>query len=374
MSAAQRAASNMQQRQALLASAPRYTKNLGTFTSAGSTTRVKLFNVGVLTKLRLFVQVAVTIGVATAVASKKAPYNMISRLRLSDFDNTDRVNASGFQLFVWNCVRARTYYGANNESAVAVFTNPSVPTAVGAQTIAFFIEVPVAYDVDNPIVQLQDLRGSILSQTAVGEMYLSIDWNQSLVSVAGDVDSVYSGAGTTTVVPNGTNYISCQVWQDFLFPQNVGGQVPLPFDDLQTVYEAAGFVKSTDNIAVGQEKLLNYPNVRSVIGFYANYIQAGTLTQGAVGTLRVIANGNNIIQEDSELSQLFKQRLILNSDILPGVYFKSHRERPIETVLFGNVQLGMTPLTAGGGNQYVEVMTEAFWVKGTALPGLQQAG
>lgn len=372
------AANNAAMRAALLATAPRMKKNVLTTTSSlGLTSRMKLFNVGVLTKLQIYVTIALTIGTATAVPSTKAPWNAISRLRLTDYDGTDRVNFSGFQMFMLNCVRSRTYFSYNNSAAAtSVFTNPSVPTAVGNGTLSFFMDVPLAFDPKNPIVQLQDLRGSILAQTAVGDMYLSIDWTNSYYT-NGSVDSVYAGAATTTVVANGSNEISCTLWQEYLLPQAIGngGQIPLPGVDLMTVYELNGNLRSSDNLAVNTEKLLNYPNVRSVVGAYFNYVQGGTQTEGKINEFRIIANGNNVLEDDTELSQLMKQReyMLEHCDTVPGAYFSTSREKPIETALYGNVQMGITPNTVGT-NPYIEVGFESFYTKGQALPGLSQAG
>ncbi len=365
-------------RQLLLSSAPRMRKNVITANGTnGTTTRLKLFNVGVLTKLQLYVTAAITIGTATATPSAKAPYNLISRIRLTDYDGTDRINLSGFQLFMLNCVRSRALFGYHNTPAVtAAFTNPVVPTAVGNGTVGFFMDVPLAFDIENPVVQLQDLRGAILAQTAVGEMYLSIDWITSLYA-NGDVDSLYSGGATTTVVGNpAANFITVTMWQEYLLPQAVGpqGEIPLPPVDLMTVYELNGNLKSSDNLAVNTEKLMSYPNVRSVIGAYFNYVQATTMTQGKINGFRLIANGNNVLKDHSELSQLVYQRnfMLADNDTVPGAYWISHRDKPIETALFGNVQMGITPNTVGA-TPYIEVAYESFYTKGQALPGLNQA-
>lgn len=376
MNPQQAAQMNAGMRQALLATAPRMRKNLNTQTAAlGGTTRIQLFNVGVLVNLQIYVEAAVTIGTATAVPSACAPWNLISRLRLTDYDGTDRINISGFQLFMLNCVRNRALYGYNNGAATATITNPTVPTAVGAAgIIKFFLDIPVAYDVQNPIIQLQDLRGAILSQTAVGQMFLSIDWTNSLYG-NGDVDSVYAGAGTTTVAATTANFITCTTFQEYLLPQAVGGngEIPLPQIDLMTVYELNGNLKSSSNLSVGQQKLMDYPNVRSVIGAYFNYRQGGTQTQGKIDTFKLIVNGNNILIENTELSQVFYQRTYMyaDCDVVPGAYFRSHREKPIETALFGNVQMGIVPNTVGA-TPYVEQMFESFYTKGQALPGLNQ--
>lgn len=368
------AANNHAMRQALVASGVRSRKKLGTLTGApGDTVRQKLFNVGIITKLLLDVTMNVTIGTANAVQSLKGPYNFLSRVRLTDFDGTDRVNLSGWQLFVLNCKRYRTYYGANNEAAAAVLTNPNYTVTTGNRAIQFIIEVPVAFDPDNSIVELIDLRGAIMAQTAVGEMYLNIDTNASLVSTAGDIDSLFSGAGTTTVVSNGG--FSIVVYQDYILPQTPPGmnQPPLPLMDLTTVYECVGNVKSSDNLAVNTPKIMSYPNARSVVGAFYNYVTAGSAAMGNMTSLQLVANGNNILLDNTERTQVFNQRKMLNSDIAAGVYFNDHREHPIETALFGNIQEYLTPAVVSGGNQYVEYAYESFFLKGQALPGFNQA-
>ena len=377
-SPAQQAQANLSNRALLLASSPRARKNVLTSTAPlGGTIRLKLFNVGVITKLVLQVSAAVTIGAAVPTVSPKGPWNIIQRVRLTDYDGTDRVNLSGFQLFMLNCVRNRCLYSFNNAAATGLtaFTNPSTPTAIGAQTVNFFIEIPLAYDVDNPVVQLQDLRGAILGQTAVGEMYLSIDFISSLISATSDVDSLY-GSATATVVATTTNLFTVTLWQEYILPQTLSnGQIALPAIDLMTVYELNGALKSTDNISVSTEKLINYPNVRSVIGLYANYVTGGVLASQNVNRFRTIANGNNVLIDHSEQSQLFYQRTWFapDADTLPGCYWRAHRDKPMETQLFGNLQWGITPNTVNGGNQYMEVAFESFYTKGQALPGMVQA-
>src|SRR5262245_8490471 len=131
MAAQSQASKQLQMNQALrallLQSAPRMRKDLGVYTGAlGQTTRVQIFNVGLLTALQIAVTCPITIGVATATTSPRAPYNLINRIRLTDYDGTDRVNWSGFQLFILNCVRARIPYGINNEGPIVTANGSSV--------------------------------------------------------------------------------------------------------------------------------------------------------------------------------------------------------------------------------------------------------
>lgn len=354
------AAQNLALRNALLATAPRMRKKLGTFTGTeGSTTRIKLFNVGVITKLFAVVTANVTIGTATATVSPKAPWNAINQLKLTDFEGNDRINVSGLQLWEINSVRKRTPAFYNNESKAAVSTLPVVPTAVGTADIIFPIEIPVAYDAE------ADLRGAILAQTAVGEMFLNITWNSDF-HVNGSDDAVYNGAATSTCV---VNSISVDLFQDYLLPQPVGGQLPLPLADLLTVYELNGNFRFTDNIANGQERMLTYPNVRSVIGSYTNFLNAGVVSD-AISRFTLVTNGNNVLQENTLNSQLMEQRDWFNGDMIKGFFFMNHRSRPIQTALYGNVQAGMTFSAAPSGTYYIEQCFESFYPKGAILPGM----
>lgn len=377
MSNAQKALiQNGQLRNILLSSAPRMRKVLGTFPGLlGQTTRVQLFNTGLVTGCQIQVTCPITIGVANAVASARAPYNLISRIRLTDYDGTDRVNWSGFQLFVLNCVRMRMPYGYNNDGPIVnaggstilggIVTNPSTPTQVGNGTIQFLLDVPLAYDPE------ADLRGMILAQTAVGIMYLTIDWATSLFT-SNVLDAVYvSPANTTVAMAAGNTGPSVIVWQEYLMPQAVNGQLPLPVIDLQTVYELAGNVRDNSNLAAAMAKLISYPNVRSVIGAYFAYMNGTAMLGTDLTELDLIANGNNFLRQDTQLSQQIRQRNFIGGDIAFGTYWFLHRTKPIETALFGNIQASITPNLVNASALF-EFGFESFYTKGSALPGLSQ--
>lgn len=365
---------NGNQRNLLLATGIRQRKNIGsTIGALGQTTRVLLSNIGIMTGIQIVISVPLTIGVATAVASPRAPYNLISRIKLTDYDGTDRLNMSGYQLFVLNCVRSRMPYGINNDGPVlnaggsaqlgGIVTNPSTPTAVGNGTLQFILDVPVAYDPET------DLRGAILAQTAVGQMWLSIDWASSLLT-ANNIDAVYTGAGTTTVaLAAGTTGPTVQVFQHYLMPQNVGGQVPLPFIDLQTVYELNGSLRDNANIAAGAEKLFSLPNVRSIIGAYINFFNNSTMQANDISTFRFIVNGNNILSEHTLFTQQMFQRNYISGDIANGTYFFPYRSKPVETQMIGNAQIGVTPSSVAGAPSF-EYCWEGFYTKNSALPGV----
>lgn len=369
---------NLYLRTALLQTGLTQRKNLITTTGAlGQTTRIKLFNVGILTSLRILVTCPITIGTAIAVPSARAPWNLISRARVTDYDGTDRISLSGFQLYVLDCIRRRQPFGWNNQQAAVagagIITNPSIPTAVGAGIISFMLEVPICIN-DNPWDGLnQDTTGAIYAQTGVGELYLNIDWAASLYT-NGNIDAVYSGAPTTTVVLNGVTGPSIQVFQNYIFPQRMeGGGVPLPPIDLSSVYELSGAIRTADNIAVNSEKLISYPNLRRVIGAYVNFYDNNTVSATNLNNLRILVNASSTLYENSQTLQILEQRLALEGDIGAGIYFWNHRMKPIETAIFGNVQLGLTP-NAIVATPFMEFLFESVYTKGAAIPGMNQSG
>ncbi len=373
---------NAAMRGAMLALSPRFRKNLGNFTggTVGGTTRIKLYNVGVVTRLRTRIVSAFDLGAGAATVSPQAPFNVVSRYRLTDFDGTDRVNITGFLLWLVNCKRHRTLWGYHNAAGgAAVSPEPVVPVtaATANQTFASWNEIPLAYKPE------EDLRGAILAQTALGEMYLNIDWVPALFSAV-NAEAVYIG-GTASAVVNAANSLQAQVWQDFLLPQALGGQVPIPRIDLSTVYELTS-LRSTDNIAAGQEKLINYPNVRSVLGLFMYYINNGVMNGWTTGTggsitndmsqFRIIANGNNVLYDNSAIGQYMEQRLGMSqdNDLRASTYFWDHSMKPIETAVYGNVQLGATPAAyTASGNTAMVMAFESMFAKGAVLPGLSQA-
>lgn len=381
----QLAAANTANRSMLISTGIRFRKNLGVTTapSLGATTRTKIFNVGITTSLRLLVTCPVTIGTATATPSSRAPYNLVSNILVTDYDNTNRINVSGLQMFLLDSLRYPLVYGYNNavaaQAGAGLVTNPSIPTAVGNGTISFYLDVPIAQNDHEDDGFRQDLTGSVYSQTGVGDFYCSITWNTTLYA-NGNVEAVFNGAPTSTVVLNAVTGPSVQIWQNYILPQpvaNAKGQayLPIPSIDLVNVYELNGNFRTTDNIAVGQEKLINFPNVRRVLGMILNYVQNGAMNPGTDLTqFRLIVNGNNILKEWNPVSsQILEQRVAEGCDIWPGFYFWRFLSSPIVTNIYGNVQLGVIP-SAIANSPYFEVLFESTYEKGAPLPGMAQAG
>jgi hypothetical protein len=86
---------------------------------------------------------------------------------------------------------------------------------------------------------------------------------------------------------------------------------------------------------------------------------------------RLYVNGNNIMLDRANNTQLMEQRRYRNSDTRNGQYSMIFRDRPIETALLGNVQHGIT-FGAISGVCDVEYTVESYFPLNSTLPGLSQ--
>ena len=378
---------NQLMRSRLLATGIRQEKNLGTSSgqAAGSTTRIKLQNIGLTTRLRLLITANYTVGTATATVSPLGMLNAITRIKLQDYDGTDRLNASPVGIWSRNCLRERRIDGLHRDSLNAIgglaligsaaLTSPSIGTAVGAATAFYALDVPIAYDYDGG-----DLRGLMGTQSTVGEVWLSIDWASALYG-NGDDTKVFNGAATTTVT--GITF-DVTVIQEFLLPQFDGaiGAVPLPELDLLTVNELITYTTS-DNLASGQEKLISFPNVRSIHGvhyqYFHNSLLGGSSTTNDLTRHAIVVGGNTRLKDRlSRNEQLWSQRQDIGADLGKGMYFFDFAGlagagfQPVQTALLGNMQLGVTPATSPSGTTFVQSTLESQYIKGTPLGAVSQ--
>ena len=204
------------------------------------------------------------------------------------------------------------------------------------------------------------------AQFVSGDLQLAIDFASSLTGTAND-DYVFNGGTMTTAV---APYIN--VYQEYYLPQKINNVTPIPQDDINTVYELAVYSRTTDNIAAGQEKLINFPIVREVNGLYNNFINNSLLGGGSAanGIINhtIYANGNNILYQADDYLQNHMERALLKTDLPLGVNVYDFSQGPISTAIFANVQLALVPqgtMTAPA----METTFESLYAKGSALSG-----
>jgi len=364
---------NLLMRQLLIRNSPLINKKLPTVTGAyGGTTRVKLNNTGLLTRLFAHIKLPYNASVAPTSIGNKSVFAAVPKVQLIDFDGSTRINTSAYLLQVINSMRQRgsAMLTANLQSLAGWtsvsagesndFREPAISLATGAQTLEFILEIPIAAHVERG-----DLRGMINAQFTSGDLQLAVDF-ASLLNGTTDDDFVFNGGTMTLGTP------SIDVYQEYYLPQAIQGVLPLPQEDLATVYEIGVFSRTTDNLAAGQEKLLNFPVIREVNAVALDFINNKLLGAGAAANdlsqFVVYANGNNILYQASRTFQCHKQRYALAQDLPQGTYALDFSKGPISTAIFGNVQLAVVPqgtLTTPA----VEVCFESIYAKGSTLSG-----
>ncbi len=348
------AAQNASDRATLLQTGVRVRANLGTFSgfTAGQRASIKMRNVGVITGIFVRVTASVTIS-ATMTASPLAPYSLLSKVEFQDYNTTLRQTSNGPLNYMLNSIRhGRPWLGSGQ--GLVDTQQTVVPTAIGTNSVyQYSFYVPLAIDPHN------DLTGAILAQTVVGEQYLNLTVNPTLV---GDALSPYT-AGTATL-----NSVTFDVWQDYLQPQSAA----IPLMDLNTVYEFAGNFQTTQNVGASLQAFLDYPNVRTVRGMYLGFVNNGGLTINGTDILSLtqIANGNTNMREEDPLIVRATMRGILGGDLPAGLYYIGNRSNPISTFIYSQVQERITFAAGVSGSSYLFYGFESIYPNNTPLPGI----
>lgn len=351
-------AANAVARQDLITNGVRMRANLGIFGpfTAGQRASIKMRNVGVMTGI--FVRVTGNVSItAAATASPWGPDNLLSKVEFQDYNTTLRVSTNATLLKVLLGLRhGRTWLGTGQGS---VDTQQTVqPTGVANnQLFQFSTYIPLAVDPH------RDLSGAVPAQTVVGEQFLNLTVNPNVV---GDVSSPYT-AGTMTL-----NSVSFQVWQDYILPATPTS--PLPYIDLNTVYELQGNFSTSQNVASNGQAFIDYPNVRSVRGLLFALNDNGTAPANGtdIVSLTQLANGNTNLREDDPLSVRAIMRSILGGDAPPSIYYIGNRTNPIATYVYSQVQERVTFGTLAGASSLL-YMTESMYGLNTPLPGIASA-
>jgi hypothetical protein len=224
--------------------------------------------------------------------------------------------------------------------------------------------VPLAY---NP----NDLRGALYANVVNATAQLSMTVNAAACVAAGadPTLAVYTGNAAATVT--NVAYTVSQVYYSQLPMSNQGAVLPLM--DLATVYE----LKSTANtgMSVGQDFPYPYANFRSFYSTFAVYDNGGQLNAGSdINNFKLqAANYSNIFNVDPAIVSMWTRHRI-QTDFPAGMYYFDHRERPLQTVQFGNLELLMNPSLVNA-NASLLVATEAMaLVNQVASAGSLSAG
>lgn len=299
-------------------------------------------------------------GGSQASRTEWGAYNAISNIQFVDLQNQVRINTAGWHLGGLDCAKnGFGYGGAIAQNLPADFGNnwtvqslaSTIAATSGTAALSVFYWVPISYSA-------QDLRGAIYAGVVQATMNLQITLNATPGYTTGTQMNAIAGGASTAVAWSGN--ITVKVWQVYLDQlPTVNGQVVLPVDDISQYY--AIYNSSMSGLVASQDYAIPYANLRQFLSTFLVYDNAGTFNVGSDINyfLMQTANQYNWLKTDPYVQALTARQAIM-SDFPKGTYYFPTRDRPINTVQFGNVALVVNPSTVTSSLSVFNMGYEAF--------------
>lgn len=308
-------------------------------------------------------------GAGTATLTPFGAANDVSNFTLTDLDNYQRINTSGWHMNLLNSAKEGFPFGAallatamdtpvkygNNFSVMAATATMGdghvTPTTA---TVTMYYWVPCSYG-------KRDLRGALYTGVVNATAYLAFTINPNFAVTTGDATlAVYSGA-TTIVTRTGTTWTVYQNYIDQLPRYDSGpqkGAPILPPVSMRTQYRLVN--TSLSAISANQDFPIPFTNFQSFLSASIIYDQNGTLNAGTDINAWKIAAANTLqFQYLDPFTQTLRSRVRLKTDPPVGTYLFDFREQPINTNQAGNMQILLNASSAAASSQ-VLVGWESF--------------
>jgi hypothetical protein len=321
----------------------------GNNAAIGQTSVVVLNNVGLNTKL--IVEVTGTIAQAAAETLTRQPLgaaNFFSNITLTDLNNVQRINTTGWHMWLVGSARNRAAYGSAfvNDAPIQLASNYLVQnmpaTVTTVQPFRIFFEVPISY-------HDYDLRGAIYAGVTSAQWRLQLTINPNFIVPNTAADATQAGYKSSSADLGIIANVVIQIYQCYLdqLPRSNGVPV-LPAMSLSYNY----LLINTTNLmgAAGFDTAVFYPNFRTFLSTTIQYNNAGALNLGTdINYLAIqVANMTYLRKLDPYYVQL-QTRNIMMDDYPPGHYYLDHRNKPIDTNQFGNTSLVVNPSLVNSG-------------------------
>lgn len=371
-------------RQGILASAIEvkqsiFNQSFGAITAANNTFQVPFRNVGLVKGFIIKLNVVFSeVGSSDTVsATNWNVANLLSNVTLTDLDNYQRINTTGWHLNMLGSAKEGFPHGAalvssafdtpvkygNNFNA----TTLSLPTHTQTGSAQMYFYVPCAYSAN-------DLRGAIFAGVVNATAYLQFSVNAvpfvSTASPTGDpTQAVLTGTGVVTppTISSGTVEVY-QVYLDQLPRYNQGPQAGapvLPPIDIATQYRLNQ--TSLTGISSAQDFPIPFSNFQQFLSLGFIYDQNGTLNGGTDLNYLALAAANTYLPfKIDPITQAWISRHKIKTDFPLGSYMVDFRGQPISTNQTGNMQLLLNAITAATGSQVLAGF-ESFALVNTVL-------
>lgn len=329
----------------------------------GSPTRINLYRTGITTGV--LVEFTADVTLSTASVNPLAPWNLIDRIKYTDFAGVDRINTDGFGLYALNSCKHGELLGNAIAGVVSTIGDKDtdileLPTSDGANAKVYFaLWVPLAVDVAHG-----DLRGAVPSLTNIGEHYITVT-PSTAVNSATDVMAAPYVSGATF------NSLTCTVTQFYIQPQSLNQEM-LPLGDLTTIYEINGHLDTTAGLVTGGTLLIPYPNDRSVMSALHVLENGGALTANGADLTKIelLVNSNTTFRQMTPRTFRSMMRMMLGGDLPASVYYWDHRQQNILTALFATVQAQYNLGTINAGVSKLRAQYESVYPSGAPLAGI----
>ena len=318
-------------------------------------------NVGLT--LGFFVNVSCNLTNGAATQADLTPFgvaNLIQQLTYTDLQNLQRIQTTGYHLAFLNSAKQGFVFGGAYSPGIPidygnnwpVFDGPANIAATDTADVRMVYWVPLAYSGS-------DLRGAVYTGIVNATQNLQIVLNQTpfvgAVPAADPLNAVYQGNANGAYTDN----ITVQVYQVFRDQIPFQGNVPiLPVMDLNTVYD----IKNTTltGMATNADFPFAFPNMRDFLSTIAIFDNGGAMNVGDDVNYWSLTSANStaLFQIDPLTAALFARQTFM-SDPPPGTYYFDWRDKPINTVTFGNMTLNLNASTVNTNAKLV-ILTEAF--------------
>lgn len=268
--------------------------------------------------------------------------NVLSQIRFDDLQNNTRIQTAGWHVHYINSVRNSRPFGLTNSldaspiqygSNWAVISAPvTIAAATPSTPIKMRYYVPLAYS-------NSDLRGALYANVVNATMQLQLTINPAIVgATTAAMTSVYTSATPSANSGSVTN-VKITVYQHYLDQLPMGPQGPvLPMQDLSTIYELKNTAMT--GVSVGQDYTVQYSNFRTFLSTFAVYENYGAGANGDDVNYWALrsANFTDIFKLSPSESALLT-RLQLGTDFPNKTYYFNHRDRPLNSIQYGNIEL-----------------------------------
>lgn len=316
-------------------------------------------NVGLTMGFIVIVEGGVTNGATDeATLTPFGSANALSSITYTDLQNVNRVQTTGYHLALLNSARQGFAFGGayapnlpmdygNNFN---VFQGSASLAADATGTIRHVYHVPLAYSAN-------DLRGAVYTNVvnASQNLQLVINTDPFVAAAADPTNAIYAG-NTNGVWTSNVTVKVYQVYRDQIPFQN--GIPVLPIDDLNIVYDLKNTTLS--GMSVNQDFPFAYPNMRQFLSTFAVFTNGVQLNDGTDVNYWSLesANSTQLFKFGPKEAALFARQTLM-ADPPSGTYYFDYRDRPIDTITFGNMVLNLNASTVNANAKLV-ACTEAF--------------